>query len=461
MRAVIYARISRDREGAGLGVERQVQDCLQLATSLGMPNPDVLAADNDVSAWSGKRRRDYERLLTGLREGRWDTLIVWHIDRLTRSPRDLEDLADIIRAAKVRFHTVKGGEVDLSTPEGLLQAGILGQLARYESDHRSDRVKRKKLQLAQSGRDNGGQRRYGYSADQPGKLDAHEAAVVRDLTVRVIAGDPLYALARRLDADGVPPPRGASRWEVTAVRGLVRRCRNAGLVEYHGAPLLDSDGDYVEGDWETIVTVDQWRAACAVLADPTRRTSPGNTPAHLLSGIARCGIDSCGAPVRVGQSNRQPSYLCTVAHHLSRRVALVDRVVTDVVVDWLARSGATFDQESGPAVDHRVEIDAVRIFIAELEDALIGSPTERLEGASLEGVRRNLAKQRAHLDKLERTEVLATLPSPVDGVTAENFPGLLLERRRAVIAHLVDVVLLPGRGRGTREDSVLVTPKRR
>ena len=47
--AAIYARISRDREGAGLGVERQEADCRALAERLGW---DVVAVyvDNDISA---------------------------------------------------------------------------------------------------------------------------------------------------------------------------------------------------------------------------------------------------------------------------------------------------------------------------------------------------------------------------------------------------------------------------
>ena len=48
--AGIYARISSDRTGAGLGVDRQVADCRELALRLGWEVHDVYA-DNNVSAW--------------------------------------------------------------------------------------------------------------------------------------------------------------------------------------------------------------------------------------------------------------------------------------------------------------------------------------------------------------------------------------------------------------------------
>jgi hypothetical protein len=53
MAAVIYCRISADKTGAGLGVERQAADCRDLALKLGLGEPELLT-DNDLSAYSGE-----------------------------------------------------------------------------------------------------------------------------------------------------------------------------------------------------------------------------------------------------------------------------------------------------------------------------------------------------------------------------------------------------------------------
>src|SRR5215217_2034787 len=185
MTAVTYARISADRTGAGLGVERQAADCRELALKLGLGEPDVLT-DNDLSAYSGKRRPGYERLKEGLRECRWATLLVWHVDRLCRNVRDLEDIVDLVNG-RVAVHTVKGGEIDLQTPAGRLQARMLGTLARYESEHRSDRVRRAMKQNADHGNDHGGRRKYGWNAD--GTLNHAEAKIAAELTRRIIGGE--------------------------------------------------------------------------------------------------------------------------------------------------------------------------------------------------------------------------------------------------------------------------------
>src|SRR5215211_4405074 len=203
MAAVTYCRICADKTGAGLGVERQAADCRDLAAKLGVGEPEVIS-DNDLSAYSGRRRPGYEQLKQGIREGRWTTLLVWHVDRLCRSVRDLEDVVDLVNG-RVAVHTVKGGEIDLETPEGRLQARMLGTLARYESEHRSDRVRRALAQVAENGKPHGGLRPYGWHRDT---LDPAEAQIVAELTRRVIGGESCRSLAAELRARGVASVTG-------------------------------------------------------------------------------------------------------------------------------------------------------------------------------------------------------------------------------------------------------------
>src|ERR1700760_2875467 len=91
--AAVYTRISSD-DGSALGVERQRRDCKKLAKRLGWRVFGVYT-DNDQSAFSGRRRPAYERLLTDLRQGVVNGLVVWDVDRLTRAPVELEQIIDL------------------------------------------------------------------------------------------------------------------------------------------------------------------------------------------------------------------------------------------------------------------------------------------------------------------------------------------------------------------------------
>ena len=68
-------------------------DCRALAERRGW----VVAqeyVDNDQSAYRGKRRPEYGRMMEDLKDGFIDAVVVWHLDRLTRHPAELESFFD-------------------------------------------------------------------------------------------------------------------------------------------------------------------------------------------------------------------------------------------------------------------------------------------------------------------------------------------------------------------------------
>ncbi|HKI93061.1 MAG TPA: recombinase family protein, partial [Gaiellaceae bacterium] len=75
VRAGIYARISSDRDGSLLGVGRQVEDCERLVARQGW-QVEERYVDDDVSAYSGKPRPAYRRMLDDLRGGYLDAVVV-------------------------------------------------------------------------------------------------------------------------------------------------------------------------------------------------------------------------------------------------------------------------------------------------------------------------------------------------------------------------------------------------
>jgi len=85
IRAAVYARISSDPLDTGLGVQRQLKDCAELASRLGWTVVEEFI-DNDTSATSGEPRPRYEAMMAALRQGRLAALVVWDVDRLTRTP---------------------------------------------------------------------------------------------------------------------------------------------------------------------------------------------------------------------------------------------------------------------------------------------------------------------------------------------------------------------------------------
>src|SRR6266571_9410665 len=140
-RAAIYVRISRDPAGDMLGVQRQEPPCRELCERLSWEVVEVYT-DDDVSAYSRRHRPAYERMLAGVRAGHVTAIVAWAADRLTRKPAENEAIIDLAERHGVKLATVTG-EYDLGTPAGRLHFRQLGIIARYESEHRAERLKLK------------------------------------------------------------------------------------------------------------------------------------------------------------------------------------------------------------------------------------------------------------------------------------------------------------------------------
>lgn len=438
-RAVVYTRISRDRVGAGLGVERQEADCRKLAADLGW---DVVAvhADNDLSAYSGKPRPGYLALLEDLRAGVADAVLVWHTDRLHRSPAELEEYIAICQPRDAPTITVKAGPLDLATPSGRMVARQLGAVARYEVEHMIEHQQRARLQAATDGRWSGGRRPYGYESDGMTVVEA-EAAVVRDTARQVLAGVSLRRICADLNDRGIPTSTGG-RWQPKTLRDVLLRPRNAGLMQHRGQVVG-------EASWPAILNEDVWRAVVAVLTDPARRTQTTTARRWLLSRLARCGV--CGAPITSSSTSGRTIYTCEGGKHVVRDAAKVDAFVEQVILERLSRPDArellapdeTVDTTELHLRDAALRERLDQLAVAYGEDAIDGRQL-RAGSERIRTQRTQIAAQLADAGRGSVLDGLADAPNP-----AKVWKGLDLDRRRAVVEVLVDVLILPGR-RGRR-----------
>src|SRR5215211_7919031 len=317
--AVIYTRISQDRTGAGLGVDRQRADCEALAKRLGMPVLDVYS-DNDMSAYSGKPRPGYRKLLRAIENDAIGAVLCWHLDRLLRRPAELEEYIRICEPDNVTTHTVTAGLLDLSTPTGRMQARITAAVAVAETDRQRERQVRARQQKAELGAWAGNKRPFGFMPDGMGVIDT-EADALRWACGQILSGMSLSATAKALNKREIFSSTGAP-WDARTLRRVLLRPRNAGLSVHHGQVVG-------KAQWPNLVDELTWRGVVAVLENPTRRTAPGGPPRWLLTNLARCGVVIKGkvcSELVVSKSRVRPKmtvYTCSAGAHLSRNAAEV------------------------------------------------------------------------------------------------------------------------------------------
>lgn len=426
MVAVIYVRISQDRTGEELGVQRQEKDCRQLAERLGLTVQHVYI-DNDISAYSGKTRPAYHEMLDGIRAGTITHVLAWHTDRLHRNTRELLDYIDLSVARKLPTQTVTSGPLDLSTANGRAAAITLGAWARAESEHKADRVRAWSQQRAEQGHTHGGRRPYGWMPDRI-HLDPAEHAIITEIVDRLLAGESLRSVSQDLAARKVPTVVSGS-WHRTMIRKMLLSPRMAGWRTHKGEVVA-------RGLWEPALDEDKWRAVSAVLSDDDRRSfNSANARKNLLAGIARCG--ECDEQVTT-KYNARRHYRCE-ACGLWRRQEPVDDYVSGFVVGILE----TLDEEPIPGID---QVAVARV--ASLKKKI--SATEAAFAADDSMTPQDLLKVLRPLkDRLKAAEKSLTPPRRPALLAGRTGPGAVAawkslgqDQRRAIIAELVDVRIL-------------------
>ncbi len=453
-RVAIYARISLDRDEAEDGVKRQLVACRRLADRLGA---DQVAeyVDNSVSAYSGAIRPEFERLLVDLAAGRHDVLVCWHVDRLYRSPADLERIIDAIGTVEVA--TVESGQLDLGTSAGRMVARILGSVSRQESEHHAERRRAANAERRQSGAwRKEGSRPFGFNGD--GSHRQPEAVMIKQAITDILAGTSIHEIARRWNATGVTTVRGV-RWTNLHVRRVLTNPRLAALVAHKG----DIVGT---GTWEPIVDETIWHGLRALLTDPSRRSGLAFGRAHLLSGIALCAV--CGKPLygRYAHGrNRAAVYTCPDSH-VGRAAPPLDELITTLTLDYLQREGIARDLQN-----HHADV-------TELETRRTALQTTKGQLASLlrkgvlsvEDVERDAAEIQSELDEIARALAGNVIVHPAmqfldpddDRTVGERWESAGIDAKAAVIAACMTIKVRPASPGARKFDPALidVTPKR-
>jgi DNA invertase Pin-like site-specific DNA recombinase len=455
--AFIYCRISQDRSGEGLGVELQETDCRALAAKLGY-EVDRLFVDNDVSAYSGKKRPSYLEMLSLIEQGAVDAVICWDSDRLHRAPRELENYIDACVAGGVTTHAVKTGEIDLSTASGQAIARTLGAWARYESDHKSDRLKRAKQQAREKGHFHGGPIPYGWDiVDKKPVVNAEQAKAIRLACRMVLAGSSMSSIIREFQSRGIKTARGGDKWSHISLRDVLLRPKIAGLQEVDGELLPDPG-------FPAIIPEEEWLGVRAVITNPDRRVSFDNRNKWLLSGIAEC---ECGSTVRVGatksyKGGRRAVYRCKVdgPGHINKNAEQVDAVAEALITALLSQKEASAYAATSPAAasdsDLAAEANGLR---ARLSEAALMAADGAITMAQLVQITERLRGKLEELESAMADHAIAASQQGFDA--ARKWSEASLEQKRKLLAGLVRVRLLRvgSGGRYFDPDSVEVTLK--
>jgi DNA invertase Pin-like site-specific DNA recombinase len=222
MKALAYVRVSTDEQvREGISLENQESRIRAFCQAKDWELAEVLT-DEGYSA-SSLDRPGMQELIQRCQKRQVDVVVIYKLDRLTRSVRDLGYLVqDVFCKHGVAFSSIQDN-FDTTTANGKLILNILGSVAQWERDIVVERTKdvmaHKRLSLKLIGAIP-----MGFDLAEDGQTllpKEGELEVVHQIVLMREAGCSYRAIVEHLNGSGIPAKQGG-KWYVKTVRGVLR-----------------------------------------------------------------------------------------------------------------------------------------------------------------------------------------------------------------------------------------------
>lgn len=478
-----YARMSTIKGDESAGIGRQKGDGSDLARVLGGRVSRWFIDDGVPASNPDIERPEFEAMLIELAAGNANGLVFYHADRLARLETDAARInAIFMRNPRLIGRSATGG-TDLSTAEGRAMFTIQATIGTLEVANIKRRVARTNLEEAESGSVPVSPRPFGWNEDRKTVRES-EAKLIRQAHEDIIGGKTIGEVRREwidlgLESKRQTKRQGAHNLNHTTVEYRLTNPRLCGYRVYVPQEerrelrqklwlpdfVVYKDGNPVIGEWDAIVTPDQWKAVVAVIAKRKQVRAEGRTQPHststkyLLSGIARCGI--CLHPMRATMyAKNSPSY--------ERYKFRYQCLGSEGGCGGVARVGPLVDQHVEKLFLKAQEEDLKGAEPAEVDDTIHDARLAEIK-SEVENVRKRRRENRistaSALDLIEELEQeQRTLLAKSRDLTAEKVrrssqtPNLLREWKDKTISMKRDglrrdirAVLIQPAGRGKRK----------
>lgn len=259
------------------------------------------------------------KLLSDIQAGRIDAVVVYKVDRLSRSLLDFARMMEIFDKHQVSFVAVTQ-QFNTATSMGRLVLNVLLSFAQFEREIISERTRDKIAATRRKGKWSGGMPLLGYNVDASAKLvvNQEEAERVRAIFALYLERRGLLPVVEELAqrdwrnkrwTTRKGQERGGSRFTKTTLHLLLTNVTYLGKVRYKN--------EVHAGEHAAIVAVEIWQQVQDMLKK-NRCVQPGKRPSAfepLFKGLLRCAACDCAmiGGQSVKRSKRYRYYTCLLA----------------------------------------------------------------------------------------------------------------------------------------------------
>jgi DNA invertase Pin-like site-specific DNA recombinase len=363
-RCAIYTRKSTEEglEQAFNSLDAQREACAAYILSQAHEGWELVNEHYDDGGWSGGNmaRPALQQLLADVASGKVDVIVVYKVDRLTRSLADFARIVEALDKAGASFVSVTQA-FNTTTSMGRLTLNVLLSFAQFEREVTSERIRDKVAASKRKGMWMGGPVPLGYRLDDRKLLiDENEAETVRLIFRRYAELGSVGTLANELAAAGVRTKvrrhaNGRSVGGVAFTRGSLAQLLQNPLF----AGKVSHRGELFDGEHEAIIEPELWGQVQRLIATNRRERLHGirTRSPSLLTGLITDENDRSMTPVFTTKGDKQHRYYVTRIRPGEDRSTVwrvpagdIDRAVVSCVEAALTRRAA----EQGAALEEPI-----------------------------------------------------------------------------------------------------------
>ena len=414
---------------------------------------------------STTERPALEQLIKDAQSKLFDTVLVYKLDRLSRSQKDtLYLIEDIFLKNNIEFVSLLEN-FDTSTPFGRAVIGLLSVFAQLEREQIKERMQLGKLGRAKSGKSMmWAKTSYGYNYDkETGSMtvNEYEALAVKKIFTSYLAGMSITKLRDKINGEYPKQPA----WSYRTIRGILANPVYCGLNQYKGQTF--------QGTHKAIISLDDFEQTQRELAKRQQTARELSNPRpfqakYMLSGLAQCGY--CHAPLKVilgavrKDGTRFKRYECYQRHPRKTRGVTVYNdnkkcesgyydmeLLEHYVLTRIAqlqndpdKIKELFSDDASPAVDRQAiqkQIDSLTLKLSKLNDLYLD---DRITLDELRAKSSDFIKQRTALEeeiKKASTDKQAGRKDKIEKLLdASSVLEMSYDNQKVIVRELIDKV---------------------
>ncbi len=486
-----YARYSSENQN-----ETSIEGQLFFMENLAKLNDYELYDTYIDRAYSGttENRPDFQRLLSDMRDRKFDVLMVHKLDRIARDDFVMAKVKEIANASDIKIVSVVERCDD--TPEGKLMMNIISGFASFYSLNLSRETKKgfrgmlEEMKVTGKAKFMGGKIPFGYDLNNNNEfvINEREATTVNYIYDLFINGNGYQNICRILDKKGLYNKKGEP-FKVDNVRLILKYEPYTGVFIHKTNPTNKFYDKYrkeikhqlveerIEGIMPVIVEREKYLKVKSIMDNPNRYKNKRDAKElYLLSGIIKCG--RCGS-IMIGNRNGTLAYYICPTKKKTRTCDthnIPKKVVEEIVLSYLE------EQFSDNAINNMIryleenKINYVSAYNEKIkrlvaEKSAITKKIDNLVNMGLNGSLQDIfnTKLKELKEKYEAAElqiaeiktVLAKeddLSNKINGYikSVSNIRGYDLNRQARIIRSLVRKVEIICNGKGKKDFTVMI-----